>query len=184
MYYVLRRLPLACERLLAKRKSEDHGLRDFSFSKHKRSCILFDWNNLFSRHRRARIKFDSSVIKLTLCLTELNVVLVSIHFKHQTGASWPGLVMIEPAMLSCFTVRTNSLQSPTVSTSSTRDFIGCSPLSYPGYVALSKKESNRERRSVTMVRSSRIFRTNCRYITDATENAAKPWSGAHYFHDR
>ena len=128
MYYVLGRLPLACERLLAKRKSEDHGLRDLTFSKHKRSCILFDWNNLFSRHRRARIKFDSSVIKLILCLTELNVVLVSIHFKHQTGASWPGLVMIEPAMLSCFTVRTNSLQFPTVPTSSTRDFIGCSPL--------------------------------------------------------
>ena len=126
--YVLGRLPLACERLLAKRKSEDHGLRDLTFSKHKRSCILFDRNNLFSRHRRARIKFDSYVIKLILCLTELNVVLVSIHFKHQTGASWPGLVMIEPAMLSCFTVRTNSLQSPTVSTSSTRDFIGRSTL--------------------------------------------------------
>ena len=40
----------------------------------------------------------------------------------------------------------------------------------PGHVALPKKESSRERRSVTMVRSSRIFRTKCRYIMDATEN--------------
>ena len=68
------------------------------------------------------------------------------------------------------------LQSPTVPTSSTRDFIGRSPLYYPGYVALSKKESSRERRSVTMVRSSRIFRTKCRYITDATENFVT-WRG-------
>ena len=58
MYYVLGRLPLACERLLAKRKSEDHGLPDLTFSKHKRSCILFDRNNLFSRHRKTDLLFD------------------------------------------------------------------------------------------------------------------------------
>ena len=36
------RLPHPCERLLAKRKSENHGLRDLTFSKHKGSWILPD----------------------------------------------------------------------------------------------------------------------------------------------
>ena len=83
-------LPHTYERLPAKHKSEDHGLPDLTFSKHKRSWILPDWNNLFSHQRR--VKLDSYVLKLILCLTEFNVVLVSIYFKHQTGASWPGLV--------------------------------------------------------------------------------------------
>ena len=83
-------LPHTCERLPAKHKSEDHGLPDLTFSKHKRYWILPGWNNLFSRQRR--VKFDSYVLKLILCLTEFNVVLVSIYFKHQTGASWPRLV--------------------------------------------------------------------------------------------
>ena len=36
------RLPHPCERLLAKRKSENHGLRDLTLSKHKGSWILPD----------------------------------------------------------------------------------------------------------------------------------------------
>ena len=53
---------IACET-----QSEDHDLRDLTFSKHKRSWILPDWNNLFFRQRR--VKFDSYLLKLILCLT-------------------------------------------------------------------------------------------------------------------
>ena len=62
-----RRLPHACQRLpkrpkrlIKKEILEDYGLRDLTFRKHKRSWILLDWNDLFSRHRR--VKFDSYVI--------------------------------------------------------------------------------------------------------------------------
>ena len=79
--------------------------------------------------------------------------------------------LIEPAMLSCFTVTTNIDYSFPLSLLLQQETLLAVPrCTNPGYEALPKKESNRERRSVTMVRSCRIFRTKCRYITNATEN--------------
>ena len=79
--------------------------------------------------------------------------------------------MIEPAMLSCFTVRTNIDYSFPLSLFLQQETLLAVPrCTNPGYEALPKKESNRERRSDTMVRSSIIFRTKCGYITNATEN--------------
>ena len=60
--------------------------------------------------------------------------------------------LIEPAMLSCFTVRTNIDYSFPLSLLLQPETLLAVPrCTNPGYVALPKKESNRERRSVTMV---------------------------------
>ena len=47
------------------------------------SKTIPDSNDLFSRQKR--VKFNSYVMKLLLCLTELNVVQGSIYFQHLTG---------------------------------------------------------------------------------------------------